>query len=124
MSVRPITGKDTDYESIKMLGSGGFGSVSKVRRVADGKVTRTPVVVFYLYHSIVSLYPPGQIIACKDIDCLIESAWIRLAAREVATWANAGSERRYTAVFSQDCSWNSTIMHVQLYTDCYDGGDV
>jgi hypothetical protein len=36
--MRVITGKDPDYEFVKSLGSGGFGTVAKVRRVKDGTV--------------------------------------------------------------------------------------
>jgi serine/threonine protein kinase len=100
MAPRLISGTDPNYAFISVLGRGGFGTVSKVRRHSD-----------------------GAIVACKAIDCSSNRTVLRLAAREVDTWASIGQEK-YVAEFSRDYAWNEATATMRLYMTYYEGGDL
>lgn len=100
MGLRTISGKDVDYKFIKTIGKGGFGIVTKVERVKDGKI-----------------------MACKMIHCSLHPALPQLAAREIEAWSAFESER-YIAVFSRDCFWNADAQTIRLNMDYYSGGDI
>jgi WD40 repeat protein len=100
MALRQITGKDLDYQFIQVIGNGGFGTVSKVRRVKD-----------------------GRIMACKSIDCSTYPELEKLAAREIEAWASFGTEK-YIAAYSNDSAWNPSTKTIRIYMDYYEGGDL
>jgi WD40 repeat protein len=100
MALRQITGKDLDYQFIQVIGNGGFGTVSKVRRVKD-----------------------GRIMACKSIDCSTYPELEKLAAREIEAWASFGTEK-YIAAYSNDSAWNPSTKTIRVYMDYYEGGDL
>jgi WD40 repeat protein len=100
MSVRKISGRDPDYQFIKVIGKGGFGTVTLVKRLSDSKI-----------------------MACKAIDCSLHPALEALASRELATWTALGKEK-YIAVFSNDAAFNSETKTIRLYMDYYKGGDL
>ncbi|KAL8994121.1 MAG: hypothetical protein Q9169_005834 [Polycauliona sp. 2 TL-2023] len=99
-ALRYITGKDPHYQFLEVIGAGGFGIVSRVRRVKDGKI-----------------------VVCKDIDCSSDPAILKLAAREITTWAALGKEP-YIAEYLRDCVWDPSNAHFKLYATFYEGGDV
>ncbi|KAK6535679.1 Serine/threonine-protein kinase Nek2 [Orbilia ellipsospora] len=101
MALRNLTGKDPNYSFIASLGKGGFGSVAKVRRVSDGKI-----------------------MACKALDCSLDPELIKLAGRELETWATFASSEKYIAAFSQDAAWNERTKTMRLYMKYYEGGDL
>lgn len=100
MGLRQISGRDPDYQFIQAIGSGGFGTVTKVQRARD-----------------------GRIMACKSIDCSIHPQLYKLASREVEIWASFGTEKNIAA-FSNDCSWNKSTQVIRIYMDFYEGGDL
>ena len=85
---------------IQVIGNGGFGSVSKVRRVED-----------------------GRIMACKSIDCSTHPELEKLAALEIEAWASFGTEK-YIAAYSNDSAWNPSSKTIRIYMDFYEGGDL
>jgi WD40 repeat protein len=100
MTVRQISGKDANYEFIDILGRGGFGTVTKVRRASDDKI-----------------------MACKSIDCSAHPELHKMADREIQAWASFGTEK-YIAAFSNDCAWNPSTQTIKIYMDFYEGGDL
>ncbi|KAF3928645.1 hypothetical protein AA313_de0207303 [Arthrobotrys entomopaga] len=101
MSYRKLTGGDPNYEFLSSLGQGGFGSVAKVRRVSDGKI-----------------------MACKAIDCSSHPELIKLAGREIDTWASFASSEKYIANFGRDVAWTERTQTIRLYMKFYQGGDL